>query len=187
MHLGKPLAKTWLALALCAAFLAPANAQSAFGDNWYFGGGLSALDWKGDFDSSHIAVHLVGGVPLGEHLDAEVRLGFGLGGDELPDLKFLKAGIDTVAAIGLRAGVPIGDALRPYLALGLSSVKTDKSLDVGILDIEIDGETNDDIFYGIGAGWRFGQGHELTVEFSSYLDKDDIEISGFSMRFTTSF
>ena len=31
MHIVKPLAKTWLALALCAAFLAPANAQSTSG------------------------------------------------------------------------------------------------------------------------------------------------------------
>ena len=220
MHLIKPLAKTWLALALCAAFLAPANAQSAFGDRWYLGGGLSALDLdvaqQPDYDTSHAAVHLVGGVPLNEYLDAEIRLGFGLGGDDFllgdellnfPELaEFagliddisgrVDVGIDTLVAIGLRAGAPIGDAFRPYLALGFSSVKTD----LGLSDVSIvvagarrfasedfsDSETETDIFYGIGASWRFGQGHELTAEFSNYLDKDGTEISGFSMRFTAS-
>ena len=184
MHtLSKPLTKIWLALVLSAAFLAPANAQSAFGGNWYFGGGLSALDLdvaeEGGF--SDTVVNLVGGVPLGEYLDAEMRLGLGLSGDEIPGTS-AELGIDTLVAIGLRVGLPIGDVFRPYMVLGFSSVEV--GLTEGSLTIS---GTDEDIFYGIGAGWRFGQGYEITAEFSNYLDKDDIEISGFSMRFTTSF
>ena len=142
---------------------------------------MSLLDWDeagSGFDTSHTVLYLVGGVPLNEYLDAEIRLGFGLGSDAVFTLNGGEVKIERLTTIGLRAGLPIGDVFRPYLTLGFASVDLGVSVTSGSFQLTASDSEND-IFYGIGAGWRFGQGHELNAEFSNYYEKGGVEISGF--------
>ena len=184
---------------LSLALAAPSHAQSTIGSLWYIGGGFSAVDHAvtapdidllGLFDTSHTILQLRAGMPLNDYFDAEIRLGVGLGSDGFNfsadnatasyDVEFT-----NLSAILIRAGLPINHVVRPYLALGSSTVESDITLTTaspGFSDVFTGRGSDEDVFIGIGADFNFNN-YSVNVEYSSYYDGDDGEVDGFTISF----
>ena len=98
---------------------------------------------------------------------AEVRVGFGMGSDEIGGADI---SVENVFGAYLKFHPSAGDAV-PYLIAGFTR---------GKLEVANQGQTvsasEDDFSFGAGVDFPSG----FNVEFMTYLDKQEIEISGIS-------
>ena len=170
--------KGTIAVALIAGAFSGSVLADAKHGNRYVGASVGFMDLE--FGNSNIDAglnHLEGrlGGYLNEFLAAEGRIGVGAVGDEIGatdiDLRYLVGGY-------LRAGAPLSDnKLFPYVLLGF----TRADVEVGSVT---DSET--DASFGLGADIALG-GLGLSVEYVEYVDKNQYDLSGFSVGLKTNF
>ncbi|MDY6920203.1 MAG: porin family protein [Pseudomonadota bacterium] len=163
-------------LALTVMAAAPAQAADP-----YLGGSalfLDAEDSELDLDASLTAVTGRLGSFFNDNMAGEVRVSLGVDGDTVGSGIF-KADVDLKSMIGgyLRLGAPVSDSLFPYAVVGFT--RTELEVDFENFGSESDSET--DISYGLGVDLSLDRNLRLNVEYMNYYDKDDTEITGFSI------
>ncbi len=186
--------RTWVSGILSVAALSVASsvshAQVMSEMNVYAGANVAFLnasrEWLGVFEDegSVMSIHGRLGTFINPNLSAELRLGAGLGDDNI-EFNGQDSSIQVGNYYGIyaRGGLPVTDMFYPYAVIGYTRATTE-------IDILGTGEgptsTVDDISYGIGTDIRFGQGFAANLEYIVLLDADT-EISGFTVGLSKTF
>lgn len=160
---------------LSSALLTPFHA-SAVEQGFYLGGGYSELTLDTNNASSDAdldSLFVRGGIQLNEFLAAEARLGFGVGDDRINGVK---AEIEDVYGVYLKAGLPTTVGLYPYALLGVTHAKIKLSAG-GFSETESDS----DIGYGIGVDYAFSHAVSAGLEYARLYDSGGEEIRGLSL------
>ena len=165
---------------LLAAAAMLSLSASAWSDN-YFGLNLSKVDFDTDLldeEPSMTALYLRGGTAITDFLDAEVRLGIGIGNDEqeTPGSAInTEAEVAGMAGAFLRGHLSVIDFATPYVLLGWSHVE------VGIAGPGANSDEKEDgLSYGLGVDFNFSELFGINVEYITWSDNDDAEITGLS-------
>ena len=113
-----------------------------------------------------------------ENFSGEVRVGAGIGDDTIygADLS-----LESMFGAYLRGGVQAG-VFYPYVIIGY----TRGELEASIPGYSIS-DSESDTSFGFGVDISFGEKIKGNVEYMDYLDKDGVEIGGFSVGLVTLF
>lgn len=171
--------KTSILSTLLAASVASASI-SASAAELYAGGSFAVLD------SDEVTLNAVYGrfgAFFNDNISAEARLGFGVGDDTVNyDGVDVKAELDNVYGAYLRGGIPAGEIFYPYAILGYTKGKlTASAYGVSASDSE------SDLSFGVGADFNVTEALKINAEYMSYMDKDEAELTGFSVGVAFSF
>ena len=123
------------------------------------------------------------GTKFNDYLSGEIRIAYGAGSDSVTALgQEVDVKLNRMYGIYLRGGFPASDYFYPYVALGLSNGKVTASVNgFSASDSESDNS------FGIGAEFEVGEDQIFNFEYMSYLDKNGVEINGFSLGFISYF
>lgn len=126
------------------------------------------------------------GYQIDDNFAVEGRLGTGLGTDNVDDCTFTceERGYQLNAIGGVYASwMPSIEAdIKPYVALGVTSVKLEGKGDAADIDIKAT-----DLSYGVGLKFNLDEQFDVSVEYMSYTDEDAAEVDGFSVGLTAKF
>ena len=161
---------------------------SVLAQTGYVGGGLALVDYSevGVSDEASLtAIYGRLGTNFNENFSGEIRVGLGLGSDTVfidplgfdADIK-----LNNLFGVYVKGGVPISDALFPYVVLGYTSGEVEASaLGVSISSSE------SDVSFGIGADLAISDSVTASIEYMNYLDQEFAEVGGFSLSIVTKF
>lgn len=144
----------------------------------YFGVNVGFYEQGFDSASSDASLSTlearVGGF-LNEYAALELRLGAGLVGDEVAQRD---VDLDYLVGAYTRVGAPMQNVF-PYLALGFSRVQ------LGLSNPDLDASETS-ASYGLGLDLNVAN---LTVnlEYLQLADQNDVDVSGFTLGFTSTF
>jgi opacity protein-like surface antigen len=150
----------------------------------YVGGSLNFVSYE---DPTNEADLIVGigrfGAFLNKYLAGELRVGFGLAGD---DAEIFGTTIDLdlnyIYGAYLRAGFPVHEKVFPYALLGYSRGEVEASVG-GISNKEAGSDTS----FGFGVDIKINNPLTLNLEYANLLDIDGVEVSGFSIGAVVNF
>lgn len=166
------LNKTAIVKSFLAASIISASCAASAAD-MYAGGGVAVLDAD---EVTLNAVYGRFGAFFNENISAEARLGLGVGDDSIGDVKIE---LDNFYGAYVRGGIPAGEVFYPYAILGYTKGKLSSS--------EGDSRSDSDLSYGVGADFSVSETLKINAEYMSYMDKDEIEITGFTVGVAFSF
>jgi len=167
--------KTAVIKALLTASIVSASFSASAAD-LYAGGSYAVLDSD---DVTLNAIYGRFGASFNDNISAEARLGFGVGDDSVDGIK---VELDNLYGVYVRGGIPAGEVFYPYAILGYSKAKgTASGFGVSVSDSE------SDLSYGVGADFNVNETFKINAEYMSYVDKDDFELTGFSVGVAFSF
>jgi len=138
--------------------------------------GMYDQDFVGNSNSASLSSleGRIGGY-VNENIALEGRLGLGLTGDEI-------AGRDVDLnynfSVLSRVGIPV-QKVFPYALVGFTRAE------IGISNPDVD-DSETDLSVGVGVDMNVNN-LTLNVEYVQLVDKNDIDLSGFTFGFTTSF
>lgn len=174
-----------------------ANAQTFSDMTYYAGANLSWLSTTQqgnqsptvdvdpvDFDADIIAAYGRFGMLFHPNFSGEVRLGFGLGEDEV-ELDGQVGDVDLKSYYGLylRGGFPINDMFNPYAVLGYTWLDSELTWADETWDA---GDSDSDISYGIGADFNVMDTVTINAEYILLVDAD-AEFGGFAIGLSKHF
>ncbi len=178
--------KTYIKSAITAASLAVAS-TSAFADaagTGYVGGLFSHYEYEETNVSEELnptGFTVRGGYYFADHFAVEGRLGTGINDDSLSGLP-VDLELDQLMGIYAVGNLPINDAFSLYGLLGFSYVEGTVSAP------GISASSDDDGFsYGAGVQVKFTPQVAGQLEYVSYLDKSDYEITATSLGISYHF
>lgn len=157
---------------------------SVLAQTGYVGGGLALVDYSevGVSDEASLtAIFGRLGTNFNENFSGEIRVGFGLGNDTV-SLGSLDVDVELNNLFGVyvKGGVPISDALFPYVILGYTRGEMEVSALGGSLS-----SSESDVSFGIGADFAVSDSVTASVEYMNYLDQEFAEVGGFSFSVVT--
>jgi hypothetical protein len=167
--------KTSLLSSIVAASIASASI-SASAAELYAGGNFAVLDAE---ELTLNAIYGRFGALFNENLSAEARIGFGVGDDTWDGEKYE---IDNFYGAYVRGGIPVGEVFYPYAIVGYTKGKISSSGPFGS-----DSASESDFSFGVGADFKVTDTLKINAEYLSYLDKDEAELTGFSVGVSFSF
>jgi opacity protein-like surface antigen len=179
----KKISTAVIATTLCLAPLI-SQAETTQEPKKYLGGSLNFLSYEEPgLEADLIAGTGRFGAFFNKYLAGELRLGIGLAGDDV-DISGTTVDLDLNYIFGayLRAGLPINDKVFPYALLGYSRGELEVS--AGGLSIN---EAESDISFGFGVDININDPLTINVEYANLLDKDGVEVSGFSLGAVVNF
>lgn len=188
------LQSNWLSAAVLAVLMAMgssmAHSQMTIPESpWYLGGSLGWVGATGDGvdDDADIAT-LYGraGMFLNPNFSAEVRLGTGLGDDDITDNVFDgDLALDYFYGVYARGGLPVTEMFYPYAIVGYTWGRFDLS---PFEDVDLGGTTTEhDVSYGVGADFNLSPRFTINVEYLQWLDRTAGELDGFSLGISSRF
>lgn len=152
----------------------------------YFGAGFSRMTYEESDVSAEAdptALFLRGGWRFNDYLAAEARLGAGVSDDSVHVMGVsVDVEVDYFVGGYLKAGLPVGNLLYPYVVVG--ATKAELTASAGGFDFSDDAT---DVSYGAGVDFRFNERLSAGVEYMNYIDKDGGELSGISIGLDISF
>lgn len=166
-------------IAMTILLLVPmlATADNTHGKR-YFGMNVGLYEQAFDGASTDASVTSVEGRVggfLNDYSALELRLGLGLVGDELDNRD---VDLDYLFGAYTRIGAPL-ENIFPYVALGFSRVQ------VGLTNPDVDdAETSPS--YGVGVDLNVAN-ISVNMEYLQLADQNDIDVSGFTIGFTSTF
>ena len=145
----------------------------------------SGNDVDVDLDWTTPALMVNVGYQINPYFAVEGRAGIGVSDDDddfffgedengNPIPRSTDAEIESYFGVFGRVGMPAGEVFYPYIQVGYGSVKIDSNRIGGDVD-------ESDFAYGIGANFNFTETMSGNLEYMSYYDEDDTELSGFSL------
>jgi len=167
--------KTSILSSIVAASIASASI-SASAAELYAGGNFAVLDAE---ELTLNAIYGRFGALFNENLSAEARIGFGVGDDTWGGEKYE---IDNFYGAYVRGGIPVGEVFYPYAIVGYTKGKISSSGPFGS-----DSASESDFSFGVGADFKVTDALKINAEYLSYLDKDEAELTGFSVGVSFSF
>lgn len=176
--------RNWSSITLAAVVFAVSPTVSA--EDNYFGGNLAFIEYSEDGvsdDASLTALYGRVGTHFNENFSGEIRAGMGVGDDSVDVLGFdVDVELEHFFGAYLRGGFQAGPALYPYAILGYTRGEVKASVG-GFSDTL----TESDMSYGVGADFSINDSTIVNLEYLSYLDKDEAEISGFTIGLAKKF
>lgn len=167
--------KTSILSSIVAASIASASI-SASAAELYAGGNFAVLD------SNEVTLNAIYGrfgALFNENLSAEARIGLGVGDDNVGGVK---VELDNFYGAYVRGGIPVGEVFYPYAIVGYTKGKISASGPFG------SGSFSDsDFSFGVGADFNVSDLLKINAEYLSYVDSDDVELTGFSVGVSFSF
>ena len=166
--------KTLLALSFATLASSMSFGDEAAQAGFYIGGSYAFLDTEvfgEDLDLGALVFN--GGYSFNEYIAVEGRIGTGVVDD---DFFGIDVELNYLAGVYAKVGIPTGTIVYPYVVLGLTQVELEIS---GFGQSETDDDN--DISYGIGANFEVSNNVGIYVEYMSWYDEDDIEITGFNL------
>lgn len=161
-------------------------ASDTYAEQNYFGGNIGFVDYSEAGISDDASLTFLGGnigKEFNDYLSAELRFSFGAGSDSVEALgQEVDVKLNRLYGIYLRGGVSASDSFYPYAVIGFSNAKVTASVSGFSAS-----DTGSDSSFGVGAEYRIDEKQALNLEYMSYIDKDGIEISGFSIGFVSYF
>lgn len=177
------LNKTAIVKSFLVASIISASCAATAAD-MYAGGGVAVLDAD---EVTLNAVYGRFGAFFNENISAEARLGLGVGDDSTNYEGFdVKAELDNYYGIYLRGGIPAGEVFYPYAVLGYTKAKVTATASAFGQSASAS-ESDSDLSYGVGADFAVTESLKINAEYMSYLDKDESELTGFSVGVAFSF
>lgn len=167
--------KTSILSSVLAASIA-STSFSASAAELYAGGNFAVLDAD---EVTLNAIYGRFGALFNENLSAEARVGFGVGDDTWGDAK---VELDNFYGAYVRGGIPVGEIFYPYAILGYTKGKISVSGDGGSASF-----SDSDLSFGVGADFKVSDLLKINAEYLSYVDSDDVELTGFSVGVSFSF
>lgn len=176
--------RNWSSITLAAVFAATTSIANA-GDN-YFGGNLASIEYSEDGvsdEASLTAIYGRIGTHFNENFSGEIRAGFGVGDDTVDVFGFdVDVEFENFFGAYVRGGFQAAPAFYPYAVLGYTRGEVKASVS-GFSDTA----TESDMSYGIGADFSINDNMMINFEYLNYLDKDEAEISGFTIGLAKTF
>lgn len=154
-----------------------ANAQTV---EPYAGADVGFLDLG---DASVTSLHLRGGAKFAENFAVEGRVGFGVGDDSVGPAD---VSLKHLYGIYFKAGLPVTEQFFPYAVLGYTKAKGESEWTVAGVDLS-DSGSESDLSYGAGVDFQLNEAFTINAEYMNYVDKDGVELDGFTIGATLSF
>lgn len=147
----------------------------------YVGGSYSILDFEeeGIPDLDFGALNLRGGVEFNDYISAELRYGFGVKDDSVGVVDFE---LERSFGLYLRGGAEVANGVKPYAMIGYTDLEISASGPGGSAD-----ESSSDLGFGIGVDIDVAKDLVFNLEYANFYNKDDTEVSGFSLGFVAKF
>jgi opacity protein-like surface antigen len=177
---------TYAALAVGTASLLSAGSATA-AEQGYFGANLALLEYS--VDSVDETADLTAGIVkvggfLNEYVSGEIRLGVGLGDDNVNvSGTSVNVELETLAGGYIRGGYPVTKNLYPYVIAGI----TRGELKASASGIVSQSSAETDTSFGLGVDLAVAEGISINLEYMNWYDKDEDEITGFSIGASKSF
>lgn len=172
---------------LFASLTAMAVSATSLAQETYVGGNAAFLDYSEDGirdEASLTAIYGRLGSQFNEILSAEFRLGLGIGDDSIGFMgRDVDVDLKNMFGAYVRAGLPVTDVFYPYAVIGYTRGEVEYSLS----GFGSDSDAESDVSFGVGSDFSLGQQMTINVEYMNYLDKNGVEIDGFSVGFAKSF
>lgn len=168
---------TLFILFLSAAFSTPILAKEA--SQTYIEMGYANISYKesGVPEYTIPAIKATFGVVVSEGLAVEGFVAAGVGTDtQTYENVPIKLSLDSAYGIYARPFIKIGDGAELFGRLGFAQAKLTGS--TGNVRISIDGN---DFSYGVGAAFNVSKSTAIIVDYMTYYDKGDIDITGFGL------
>lgn len=157
----------------CVGLVATSSAQ-----DFYAGGGFAVIDYsEPGFDADLTAIYGRAGSKFNEYLSVELRLATGIGDDSDEVLGIdVDVELENFYGVYMRGGIPLNPMIYPYVVAGYTRGEVEYSA-LGFSD----SESGSDFSYGIGVDVNINEKITLNIEYINYLDKNDVEVSGFGL------
>jgi outer membrane immunogenic protein len=176
--------RTNIALSIaCGALLTVSG--GVFADDMYYGGNLAFIDYSesGVEDASVTALYGRVGTNWNENFSGELRVGLGIGDDTInvlgTDVDFE---LNHFLGAYVKGGAQVNEVFYPYAILGFTRGEVEASA----FGFSVS-ESETDVSFGLGADFTISESLTFNVEYMNYLDKDDAELSGFALGFSSAF
>lgn len=160
----------------------------------YVGGNYTQLKYAdenddnpgNDIDTEPTAGYLRLGIQPAEYIGIEARGGLGIKDDERDNYR---VELDEFYGGYLTLGVPINDAVRPYVIGGYTKARVTERYDGPFSSVISNKETRNNEGESLGAGLDVALTDTvaLNLEYMRYLDKDELEMNGLSLGVRSAF
>lgn len=159
-----------LSLGLACTFDAAANSYVglSFSDLSY-----SSADFSGTLSMGSLGGRF--GAFIDEHTSIEWRIASGVANDTLQDREY-RFGMDLMYGAHVRAGLPLGAYIFPYLSIGYTWLELNHTS--GNLSME---ERLEDVSVGAGIDFLVSRRIAINLEYQQYVNEAPIEIKGASL------
>ncbi|TBW50777.1 porin family protein [Marinobacter halodurans] len=120
------------------------------------------------------------GAQINPYLAGELRVGSGIT-DDSTTIYGVDASLEIKNLFGgyLKAGIPTGTLVYPYVVAGVSRAEVEVTASSGYYQVS-NSDSGSDISYGAGVNLDIADNFAANVEYMQYYDKDGIDISGIS-------
>lgn len=169
--------KTYRAVLAVSALLI--STKAALAQDYYLGGSFAAIEYSesGLDDADLTSIYGRAGAKLNDYLSAEIRAGVGVGDDSVGFLGVdVNVELENFFGAYVRGGIPTGSIAYPYIIAGYTRGEVEASA-LGFSE----SESESDISYGVGLDLNMNEQITLNIEYINYLDKNETEVSGFSV------
>ncbi|WP_051252482.1 porin family protein [Ferrimonas kyonanensis] len=119
------------------------------------------------------------GYEFNRNVAVEARLGMGVSDDTLMGVDIE---LNYYYGVYLRGQMPMDSGFTPYVIAGYTKGELEASN-----DFDKAKEDENDFSYGIGVDFAATDNLDVGLEYMMYLDKKDVEVSGFSLGVTYRF
>lgn len=158
---------------------------TAQAEKGYYGVGLAFLNYSEEDieDASLTSIYGRLGTNFNENISGEFRIGVGVGDDSVDVYGYdVDIELDNMVGAYLRGGIPVTESFFPYAVLGYTRLELTASA-MGFSE----SESETDISFGLGADVDVNGNITVNVEYINYVDKDGLEIDGFSIGVASKF
>lgn len=171
----KPLLTAGI-LAASGLLAQPALALDTYDDTYTYAA-LSVHNWDSDSDNGQNpdASATGGKITFGQQLTplVGVEVQGALGGSDESGGSDVK--LEHMVGLYVRGNLPLG-RINPYLKIGASSASLEVKTDTGTQS-----NSEFEFSYGLGAELSFTDALYMQLEYMSYIDTDDLQLSGASV------
>ncbi|WP_101757998.1 porin family protein [Oceanicoccus sp. KOV_DT_Chl] len=171
---------------ILAALLFTSIATTANAEGGYGGFAIQGTNYEADGvsdDADVNAIFLKYGRRINNTFSVEGRLGYGVSDGSVEVLGVdVDIELDKFAGIYTTARLTTDSAFKPYAIIGATYVESSAS----VVGVTIEGDETG-LSYGAGVELHIHQDAVINLEYMSYLDKGDIEISGISLGINFQF
>jgi opacity protein-like surface antigen len=173
-------------VAYAALGLACLSSNVTLAEQNYAGGSIAFIDYAEEGISDDASLTMIAGrlgTKFNEHLSGEIRIGLGIGDDSVDVFGTdVDIELDTMFGAYVRGGIQAADSFYPYVVLGYTRGKVTASVPGFSTS-----ESESDVSFGIGADVDINDKLTFNAEYMNYLDKDGVEVDGFSLGIVTKF
>ncbi len=167
---------------LALSISAPVNAQP----KPYLGVGAGFFEYEEDGvsdDATLAGAYGRAGVEFIDNISGELRLGTGIGDDDVSvGGTNVTVELDYFVGAYLRGSLPVHETVKPYAIIGATEGELTAS--AGGFSVSA---SESDLSYGFGLDFLIDERSTVSVEYMSYLDKDEASVTALTASVSARF